>query len=138
VKFLRIELSNELFSYGISIRRLNYDTKTICRQYSEMRSGLLRQELSKEQYLPSLTEYQKGLEILIKAYDLMDVRTEALHARTRATLRKDTLHDKQRFYKMPILKDITQPEIDTEIKSLREEIAIVQSQSKSDIEQHLG
>ncbi len=139
--FLRTELTNELFPYGVKIRRLNNDTKTICRAYSEMRSGLLRQDLSKDQYLPCLTKFRKGLEYLMKAYDLMDERTEALLARTRATFHRDKLHDNRSFlgflFKMPNLENISTVEIDSELKRLREEIAEIQSRSRNEIKQWL-
>jgi len=142
IMFLRIELINEFFSYGVKIRRLNNDTETICRAYSEMRSGLLRQDLSKNQYLLSLTEFQKGLENLLNAYDLMDERTQALLARTRATLLKDKLHDNRSFFgfllKMPKLENITMVEVDSELKRLRKEIAETQSRSRNEIKQYFG
>jgi len=136
--FLRIEIINKLLSYGVKIRRLNNDIKTICRAYSEMRSGLLRQDLSKDQYLLSLAEFRKGLEYLMKAYDLMDERTQALLARSRATFQRDKLHDNGRFFRMPNLENITADEIDSELKRLREEIAEVQSRSRNEIKQWLG
>lgn len=137
---LRIELINELFSYGVRTRRLNADTETLCRAYSEMRSGLLRHDLSREQYLIGLVEFQQGLKILSKAYRLTDERTLTLLARLRVSLHKDKTHDERgwSFYWMPKPEVVSKDEVKEERGILDKEIAETQSRSRDEIKRYLG
>ena len=140
-KFLRIELSMEMFSYGIKIRRLKNDTETICRAYTEMRSSLLRQDINENQYLTSLNEFSVGMNNLLKSYDFMDMRTQALHARSRAAFNLDEHHDKRSFirflFRMPIIKHVSAEEIESELERLKKEIAETQSKSRKENEEWL-
>ena len=140
-RFLRIELSMQLFSYGIKIRRLNNDTETICRAYSEMRSSLLRKDLGESQYLSSLNEFRLNMNNLLMSYDFMDRRTQALHARGRAAFNLDEHHDKRSFirflFRMPIIKHVSAEEIESELERLKKEIAETQSKSRKENEEWL-
>jgi len=135
---LRLEMINELFSYDQQMRKVNHDTRMIRQAYAQMRNAFLRKNLLREQYLQSLQEFRDNLQILIKAYDLIDNRTMKLLARTRATLKGDMIHDKNTFFKMPIPADISEDAISDELSSLEKEIVEVRSISRSEIKQYLG
>ena len=137
---LRIELINELFSFGVKKRRQNADTEVLCRAYSDMRDGLLRHDLNRDQYLASLAEFQQGLRVLMKGYRLMDERTLTLLARLRVSLYKDKTHDERgwSFYWMPKLEVVSKDEVKEERGILDKEIAETQSRSRDEIKKHLG
>lgn len=139
-KLLRMPLINKLFSYGVKIRRLNYDTLTLCRAYSEARSRFLSTDLSREQYIQCLAEFRVGLEVLCNAYDLVDERTLSLLARVRVALLKDKTLDNRGwfFYWMPKARDVSAEEVATELVTVKKEIAETQSRSRAEIKRHLG
>ena len=139
-KLLRMELINELFSYRVRIRRLNYDTLSLSRAYSEARTRFLSGDLSREQYLQTLIEFQGGLKVLFSAYGLIDERTLSLLARLRVSLHKDMTHDERgwTFYWMPKPEVVSKDEVKEERGILDKEIAETQSRSRDEIKRYLG
>lgn len=137
-EFLRPKLAEALFSYCETLRKLNNDTETLCKAFSEMRSALVRQDIKGTQYNQSLQEFGVGLSTLSKAYDLLDEKTEAMLARVRATEKADRLHDSDKFFNMPKLEEISDEVVRKERMLQQAEIDEVRARSRREIDKYFG
>lgn len=129
IQLLRVQLANETFDYGVYARWINHDIDMVNQAYSEMRSGRLRKDVTNEEYLTGLTEFQGNMKKLWDDHGLMHERTLKLQALTRVALARDRTHNEGRFHRLPKLADISRDEIDAELRNVKGEIAARHSRS---------
>lgn len=133
----RNELINAFFSFNIKIEKINNDTKTASKTFTEYRSAKILGQITDKEYIKIHKEYCNGLNMLLKSYDLLEIKTSELLARVRVSLELDNKHKNSSFIKRASLEEVTEFHINNELEELSIEIEEVRRKSKEDIDKYL-